>query len=94
MYIADIIWLPQIIDTLAWKHDILPEEVDEIFFGDPKYRRVQKGHIPGEHVYSVAGQTVPGRYLIVFFIYKPTQEALIISARDMTRKERRYHAQG
>ena len=30
-----------------------------------------------------------GRYLIVFFVYKRNGRALIISARDMTKSERR-----
>ncbi len=33
-----------------------------------------------------------GRYLISYFVFKTTGEALIISARDMTRKEKRFYA--
>lgn len=91
MHIGDIIWLPDVIDKLAWKHGVVPEEVDEVLFGRPYYRKVQKGHIPGEDVYSALGQTEAGRYLAVFFIYKQTREALILSARDMDRKERRLY---
>ncbi|MCB9422940.1 MAG: BrnT family toxin [Ardenticatenaceae bacterium] len=91
MYIADIIWLPQIIDKLAWKHNVMPEEVDQILFGKPFYRKVQKGHIPGEDVYAALGRTNAGRYLIVFFIYKPNREALVLSTRDMDKKERRQY---
>ena len=91
MYIADIIWLPQIIDKLAWKHNVMPEEVDQILFGKPFYRKAQKGHIPGEDVYAALGRTNAGRYLIVFFIYKPNREALVLSARDMDKKERRQY---
>lgn len=91
MYIADIIWLPQVIDKLAWKHSVSPEEVDEVLFGDVQFQKVQRGHIPGEDVYAGLGQTDAGRYLIVFFVYKPTREALILSARDMERKERRRY---
>ena len=89
MHIADIIWLPDILDKLAWKHHVSPEEVVEVLSTHALYRKVQKGHIPGEDLYAACGQTEAGRYLIVFFIYKPTQEALIISARDMDAKERR-----
>lgn len=92
MFIKDIIWLPYIIDKLAWKHNVQPEEVDEILFDSPVYRKVQRGHISGEDVYAALGQTEAGRHLIVFFIYKPTKEALILSARDMNRKERRNYA--
>lgn len=92
MHVVDIIWLSQILDKLAWKHRVFPEEVEEVLFGRPVYRRVQKGHVPGEDLYAALGQTDAGRYLIVFFIYKATREALILSARDMDDKERRQYA--
>lgn len=91
MRIVDIIWLPHIIDKLATKHRVTPEEVDEVLFSRPLYRKVQKGHIPGEDVYSALGQTEGSRYLIVIFVYKQTREALVLSARDMDRKERRQY---
>ncbi len=91
MQINDIIFLPAIVDKLDWKHNVNPDEVMEVLFGQPFYRKVQKGHIPGEDVYSALGQTKSGRYLIVFFVYKKTHEALILSARDMDRKERRQY---
>jgi len=37
------------------------------------------------------GQTKAGRYLVVFFVYKKTREALVLSARDMDRKERKHY---
>ena len=91
MHIVDIIWLPDVIDKLAWKHEVTPEEVDEVLFGKPYYRKVQKGHVPGEDVYSALGRTGGGRYLVVFFVYKQTREALILSVREMDRKERRQY---
>ena len=91
MRIVDLIWLPQIIDKLDWKHGVAPEEVEEVLFGNPMYRKVQKGHIPGEDLYAALGRSDAGRYLIVFFVYKPTREALILSARDMNDKERRQY---
>ena len=92
MQIENIIWLPDITDKLAWKHNITPQEVEEVLFDDdPLYRKVQKGHIPGEDLYAALGQTDAGRYLMVFFIYKTTREALLISARDMEQKERRQY---
>jgi uncharacterized DUF497 family protein len=45
-------------------------------------------------VYSAAGQTDAGRYLIVFFVHKMNGRALILSARDMARKERRTYGRG
>lgn len=32
MYVADIIWLPHILDKLVWKHHVSPEEVEEVLF--------------------------------------------------------------
>lgn len=91
MWILDIIWLPHVIDKLDSKHGVIPEEVEEVLFDNPRYRKVQKGHIPGEDLYTASGQTEAGRYLIVFFVYKATQEALIVSARDMVKSERRHY---
>lgn len=42
-----------------------------------------------KNVYVALGQTLSGRYLIVFFIYKTDKRALILSARYMTKNERR-----
>ncbi|MDI6795090.1 MAG: BrnT family toxin [bacterium] len=64
----------------------------QVFKNKPIFRFMEKGDIKGEDVYSALGQTDAGRYLIVFFIYKKTQEALILSARNMARKERREYA--
>jgi uncharacterized DUF497 family protein len=91
MRIVDVIWLPQIIDKLSWKHQVTPEEVDEVLFSKPLFRKVQKGHVPGEDVYAALGQTEAGRYLVIFFVYKQTREALVLSAREMDRKERRQY---
>jgi uncharacterized DUF497 family protein len=91
MYVADIIWLPNIVDKLEGKHHVSPAEVEEVVFGHPLCRKVQKGHIPSEDVYSALGQTEAGRYLVVFFVYKQTREALILSARDMDVQERRQY---
>ena len=55
------------------------------------YRCIETGDVAGEDIYAAMGQTEAGRYLIVFFVYKTTGEALVISARDMTRKERRAY---
>jgi uncharacterized protein len=88
MRVSDIIWLPQIIDKLDWKHQVSPSEIEEILFGKPVFRKAQKGHVPGEDVYAALGQTEAGRYLIVYFVYKATREALILSAREMEANER------
>jgi uncharacterized DUF497 family protein len=77
---------------LAWKHNVTTEEVEGVFKRMPHYRFIENGNIEGENLYAALGRTEAGRFIIVFFIHKTTEEALIISARDMTRKERKIHA--
>lgn len=52
---------------------------------------MESGYQPKEDVYSVFGQTDLGRYLVVIFINKPGNTALIITARDMDKKERKLY---
>jgi uncharacterized DUF497 family protein len=91
MRIEGVIWLRDIVDKLASKHHVETDEVEEVLNGKPKFRFVEKGERRGEDVYLALGQTDAGRYLSVLFIYKKTEEALILSARDMARKERRRY---
>lgn len=89
--INDIIWLDEIIDKLAQKHNVQPEEVSEVLESKPNFRYVEKGHRKGEDVYSAMGRTKAGRYLIVFFVLKQAGHALVVSAHDMTDAERKKY---
>ena len=91
MKIAGLIWLRDIVDKLAWKHQVAPEEVEEALNNHPKIRFVEKGERKGEDVYMALGQTDAGRYMAILFIHKKTREALIVSARDMADKERKQY---
>ena len=91
MNIDDFIWLPDIIEKIILKHNINQDEVEEVFFNSPMFRVVEKGHRKGENVYSALGQTDSGRYVIVIFIHKNNNLALILSARDMDKKERKHY---
>jgi uncharacterized DUF497 family protein len=91
MNIDGLIWLRDIVDKLAWKHQVEPEEVEEALNNQPKIRFVEKGERKGEDVYMALGQTDAGRYLAILFICKETKEALIVSARDMADKERKQY---
>ena len=91
MYIDDLIWLPDIVEKLLWKHHVTQEEVEEVLDNKPQFRFVEKGFRTGEDVYAALSQTDSGRYLIVLFINKPNHLALIVSARDMDAKERRHY---
>lgn len=91
MKITSIIWLPAVIEKLAVKHHVAPEEVEEVFKLNPVYRRGPKGKRQGENLYYAYGQTEAGRYLFVVFIYKRNRQALILSTRDMTGGEHRLY---
>jgi len=89
--IDDIIWLDAIVEKLAWKHRVLPNEVEEVLTGRCKIFKKETGKVDGEHLYNALGTTRGGRYLSVFFIWKLNSKALIITARDMNRNERKRY---
>lgn len=91
MKINGIIWLRSVIDKLLRKHHVETDEAEEVFGTRPRFRHLERGDVEGEDLYAALGRTEAGRYLTVFFIYKTTREALVVSARDMTRKERRAY---
>jgi uncharacterized DUF497 family protein len=76
------------VEKLQAKHQVEIEEAEQAIQNRRRIRRVKRGHVKGEDVYLALGQTDAGRYLAVFFIYKKTQEAVVISARDMEDAER------
>ena len=91
MRIEGIIWLRQIVDKLALKHQVDVNEVEETLNNKPKVRFVEKGLRKNENIYMALGQRDSGRYLSILFIYKLSKQALVLSARDMARKERNIY---
>ena len=89
--IEDIIWLDKIVEKIAWKHNVLPSEVEEVLSGNCKIYLKEKGKVEGENLYNALGRTESGRYLSIFFIKKLGNRALIITARDMKPSERRRY---
>jgi hypothetical protein len=66
-------------------HDVLPEEVEEVFEGRPRIRK-------GRHkTYIAYGVTDFGRYLMVVFKYLSHETGRPITARDMTSGEKRLY---
>lgn len=89
--IDDIIWLDTIVEKLAWKHNVLTSEVEEVLGGNCRIFKKEKGRVEGEHLYNALGRTNNGRYLSVFFIMKLNNKALIVTARDMNKTERKRY---
>ena len=68
---------PKDISPPDWYYHILP--------------RQRNGTVDTWPWYVGFGQTEDGRYLAIFFILKAPGVALVVTARDMTRKERRAY---
>jgi uncharacterized DUF497 family protein len=89
--IDDIIWLDSIIEKLTWKHQVLISEVEEVLASQCRIFKKESGKMEGEHLYNALGRTKGGRYLSIFFIRKLNNKALIITARDMNKNERKRY---
>ncbi len=92
MKIIDIQIKPDIRQKLLWKHQVTEQEVRQALRNKPKIRFHQRGKIRNEDLYIALSRTDDGRYLTIFFIYKLSRVALVISARDMDSSERKRYA--
>ena len=92
MRLTGIIWLRDVVDKLAWKHNVTTDEAEEALSHARRFRLIERGDVEGEDLYAAIGQTLAGRYRIIYFLQKKTGEALIISSRAMTKKEKRSYA--
>jgi len=91
MRIEIVIWLVQFEEKIQAKHGLIQAEIEEVLLQQPLIRFLERGYVSGEDLYAAYGQTAAGRYITVFFVFKPTHSALVISARDMDTKERRRY---
>jgi uncharacterized protein len=92
MRIDFIVCPDEIIEKLARKHNVSEQEARQVLLNNPRIRFAESGYVEGEDVYAAFGQTFGNRYLSVFFVYKPDNKtAIIISARDMSQKERKAY---
>jgi len=74
------------------KHKVTIKEARQVLLSKSRCRFAEKGYTKGNDVYVVFGSTYSGRYLSVFFVYKnETRTAIIISARDMSAKEKKSY---
>lgn len=62
--------------------------MEDVLSGKCRIFKRESGDVEGEDLYNAIGRTESGRYLSVFFIKKLNNRALIITARDMNRRER------
>lgn len=67
------------------------EEVEQVFSNRPRIQRIERGRVRGEDLYRILGRTDSGCYLAAFFIYKEGGKALIVSAREMSEREKKNY---
>ncbi len=92
MHIESVVCSESIEEKLEQKHGVTLREVRQVFLNQPRIRFAEQGHTVGEDVYAAFGQTFGGRYLSIFCIYKPLiNTVVILSARDMSAKERKSY---
>ena len=90
MIIDDVIVTCEILEKIEKKHRVSEEEIYEaLLFGRPFIRFAERGSVKGEDLYIAYGRTEAGRYLKIHFIYKKNRKALIVTARNMSARERR-----
>jgi len=68
-----------------WRHQVDPEEVEEVLQGFTIIRRTRKKR------YLVLGQTFSGRYLAIVVGRKRSGKYRVVTARDMKGSERSYY---
>ena len=85
MRIRSFQWDQENEDHVA-EHGVAVVEVEElILFRKPLYQRGREGK------YIAYGATEEGRYLFVVFVFKGAERIRVISARDMTNREKRLY---
>jgi uncharacterized DUF497 family protein len=92
--ITECIWLDQFVDKIIRKHHVHPGEIEEVFAKIGYVRKIEDGDVKGEDLYIAFGRSDSGRYLAVLFVLKKGNRALVISARDMSKRERKSYAKG
>ena len=91
MKIKECLWLDKFVDKIIRKHNVSLEEVEHVLSKGPIIQRLEGGHVKGEDLFIGFGRTDAGRYLSVLLVLKKDKRALVISARDMTKRERRKY---
>jgi len=82
--IERLVWNQKTREKIAKKHHLSRQEVEEVFARDYHIRRFGK-------FYHAYGQSAVGRYLFVVFLPLGRGRAQVVTAREMTRKERRLY---
>jgi uncharacterized protein len=83
-------WDDANVDKNWLKHGVTPAECEQIFFNQPLLIENDERHSQEEDRYYALGQTDAGRLLFVVFTVRE-MHIRPVSARDMSRKERKAY---
>lgn len=72
------------------RHQVTPEEAEELFFSEPLVIKSDVRHSKREKRYYGLGQTSTGRFLFVAFTIRHNL-VRVISVRDMNRREQEMY---
>lgn len=72
------------------RHHVTPLEAEQVFFNTPLLAGADESHSQKEKRLYALGQTDEGRELFVAFTMR-ARRLRVVSARDMSRKERRVY---
>lgn len=75
-------------DKIIKEHNVTAEEVREVILNaeDPPIFNKSKSKR-----YRALGRTLPGRYLLVAFVYQTSDIIRVLTAREMTKSERKWY---
>jgi uncharacterized DUF497 family protein len=90
MKIHALIWPEDRTDHIA-RHNVTLKEVEEACFSRPLIQRAKSVGV--NPIYYVLGQTTSGHYLFCVVIQLPDGKGYPVTARSMTRKEKRRFMQ-
>ena len=83
-----LIWDDQNITHVA-RHEVIPDEVEQVAFSSKSHVRRAKG----QNIYYLFGQTNAGRHLFIVLKYQGGGVGEVVTARDMSGKEKRWYRQ-
>ncbi len=85
--LRSITWSQESEDHIA-RHGVMPNEVEEVFYGRPRLTVRGRGETT-----EVYGQTYAGRYMQIVYRIGLTNDVDIVTARQMTTNEQQIFRQ-
>lgn len=70
MNITDIIWKEKFVEKIEVKHNVTVYETEEILNSNPLVRKVAKGRVRGEDIYSAQAYFLYERSMILLYLYR------------------------